>query len=186
MAEFKVPVKFAKDGSLEKALDELEKELEDVVRGMTVQVYDNILRRTPQYYGRMVASWTYSLGYPVFVDHSRLMDPLDEEGESKTFVRVRSKGDMEAIRMAKSFVGAVDTYYKLGDTVWISNGVNHGEGDYSGAVESGAIKLRHYNRPGDGVKRTLDMIQTKYGREAGVSKYMAQRLKGYKLGRENA
>lgn len=164
---------------LDEAFDALTRECEQVVRGITVEAWNAVLRQTPQYYGRAVASWTYTIGRPVFVDRSGEIVP-DEVAEDDDSFPVRSKGDPTAIGVANSFNIGADRVFKLGDTVWFANGVDHGEGPYSVALEVPHIRLRSANRPGQMVSRALDLMQSRYGH--GVSAQSAQRLKGLSLG----
>lgn len=158
--------------SLDRAFEELEAECEDIIRGLTVKVWNSILVRTPQYLGRMAASWSYSLNAPQFYDRSQMVD------HDKEFPV--SRGHMEAIHIANDDNVGSDTPFKLGDTVWIANGVDHGEGYYSGDIELNVIKLRSVNLPGAPVSRTLDMIAAKYGED--ISPREAGELKTLKIG----
>ncbi len=177
MPDINLPVRWSADGSFDKAFDELEKELEDVVRGLTVEVWNSILYRTPQFFGRMAASWSYSLDYPAFWDRSNMVAVGDTEEPGA----VKSRGHLEAIAVARASSAGIDTRFRLGDEVFIANGVDHGEGPYSGAIEAGDVMLRPINRPGRPVTRTMDFIQSRYGNDSGISANAAIRLKGLKL-----
>lgn len=170
-----IPGKISWQGeSLDKAFAELEEECEQIVRGLTVDVWNRILWRTPQYYGRMVVSYTYSLDFPVFVDRSDLVANLDALDPDERSTQLRSKGDLRAINIANGLNGYMPPRFKLGDTVWIANGVDHGEGPYSGAIEDGKVRLRSINRPGAMVSRTMDYVGSRY---ASVTKRQAGMLK---------
>jgi len=144
---------------LDEAFELLERDCAQVVRGVTVEVFNGVLARTPQYYGRMASSWTYSLNQPVYVDRSDEVHQRDDTNPPGPFRR----GSPTAVNMAKLFNLGNDRNLKLGDTVWISNGVDHGEGPYAGAVEYGGMRLRAVNRPGAPAARTLDYIEARYG-----------------------
>lgn len=161
--------------NLDAAFAHLEREVEDVVRGITVETWHGILNRTPQYLGRMVASYTYSLNAPVTVDRSHAIEVPDTEDHDELSSFVRSRGHVEAINTANLYNLGNDLRFRLGDTVWITNGVDHGEGAYSAAVELGEVRLRPANLPGQPVARTLDSIVARYG--ANVSKHRARYLR---------
>jgi hypothetical protein len=141
---------------LDRAFAELEAEVSDVVRGITVEAWNLVLLNTPQYYGRMVASWTYSLNSPVFVDRSLAMpndgDPYD----------IRQKGHPEGIGIANFASLGRDYGFKLGMSVWFANGVDHGEGPYSQDVEDGKVSLRPENRPGNAVGQAIDTMSVRH------------------------
>jgi hypothetical protein len=169
--------------SFDAAFDELEKELVNVTRGLFVEIFYGILQRTPQWQGRMVASWTFSLRTPHYVDRSH--DPslissgeihLDDKHEFQPY----QKGSQPAIQVALANSQFRDQDFKrLGDDVFISNGVDHGEGGYSWLVENGGINLRAVNRPGMPVRLTLDQVQSRY---ADISQRQAERLKQLSIG----
>ena len=93
------------------------------------------------------------------------------------------RGHPTAIAIANAASSGKDAQFKLGDTVWFANGVNHGEGDYAGTVESGEVKLRGVNLPGEPVKRTFDFIGVYY---ENISPNKAYTLKATHLGDSNA
>lgn len=152
--------------NLDKAMAELEKELTDIVRGITVKTWNSILSRTPQYYGRMAASWTYMIASaPSFYDRSsevqsrmgpsrEQLDGLEDPG----VFHALWKGHPQAIAIANSHSMGAEAGFKLGDKVWITNGVDHGEGPYSAAIENGEIRLYIYNMPGAPVKHTIEQL----------------------------
>lgn len=154
--------------NLDQAFAALESELTSIVRGLTVEIWNGVLLRTPQYYGRMVASYTYSVGVPVFVDRSHAVEPVTEEQIEST--PPKSKGHVEAIELANFYNSGAETRFKLGDMVFISNGVDHGEGSYSQAVEEGRVYLRSVNRPGAPARRTLDAIASRYANNISPKK----------------
>jgi hypothetical protein len=162
---------------LDAAFLELEAECASVIRGLTVEAWGRVLNTTPQFYGRAVASWSYSLGSPVFVDRS---DDVWFGQDWRTEDNRKSRGSTAAIGIANSFNLGKDHAFKLGDTVWFANGVDHGEGPYSQALEDATISLRSVNRPGHMVKRAIDYIQAKYGEDVKPSS--AARLKGLTIG----
>lgn len=154
---------------LDGAFDALEAECTDIVRGITLVAWNRTLEQTPQFYGRLVASWTYSLDMPVFTDNSHLIDTeavaqryghANDEGEPE-FDGLR-KGHPDAIAIANSINARVPAQFRLGDTVWFANGADHDEGPYAGEKEAGE-RLRPANRPGHMAQRALDWVQARYG-----------------------
>lgn len=162
--------------NLDKAFRELELECQSVIRGMSVEFWYRILNQTPQYYGRMVASYSYSLGVPKFVDRSGQVYSED------VVTRLRYKGHLDAIRVADASSAGREKRFQLGSTIYISNGVEHGEGAYSDAVESAGVSLRAVNRPGFMVKRAVDYMVARYGRSVKADR--AQYLKTLFIGSE--
>lgn len=157
--------------NFDEAFDSLEAEITNIVRGITVEVWNLILVRTPQFEGRMVASYTYSLNKPVFIDRSMEISPVDEEGNAAAdHRRTFRAGSTTAINLANLESLGADGKFRLGDTVFISNGVDHGEGPYSQAIEDGDIVLRSVNRPGRPARRALDWIAARYGVEVAPSR----------------
>lgn len=177
---------------LDEALGELERELTDVTRGMTVHLFYSILARTPQYYGGMAASWSYNYNGRAY-DRSNLIPARAAEAratlwdqvlpDSKAEPAVRRRGDGWAINLAESANAGEDSLFRLGRKTYITNGVDHGEGPYSGEVETWKTTppLRAANLPGQPVARSLDMVLSLYGN--GVKAGQAQRLKAWRIGR---
>lgn len=168
--------------NLEQAMRELESELTQIVRGLTIYTWNSILSKTPQYYGRMAASWTYRVGStPAFYDRSgevqSRMGPSREQLEGYddpgTF-HALWKGHPQAIAIANSHSAGADAGFKLGDTVWITNGVDHGEGPYSAAIENGEIRLRMYNMPGTPVKQTVEQLLKEFSAQSGRARAWSQ------------
>lgn len=172
---------------LDAAFAELEAECTNVVRGLTVKLYNGILSKTPQYLGRMAASWSYSLGTPLYVDRSNLVQPPAVKGPSGFIDYGEFKGlwrgHPQAIAVAGAANAGKDAGFRLGMTVYISNGVNHGEGEYAGAVESGEVILRAVNRPGAPVQRSLDGIGATH---QNISPLRARGLKALRIGQPDA
>lgn len=173
---------------LDAAFAELEAELTQVARGLTVRIFNGFLSKTPQYLGRMTASWTYSLDAPEFVDRSDQVDPEAEKLASHRFddhgaFQGLYPGHPLAIAIANAANAGRDTGFKLGMTVYISNGVNHGEGAYSQDIEDGNIVLRAENRPGAPVARTLDWASAYY---RDISPVKARTLKALRIGQPDA
>lgn len=175
---------------LDEAFAELEAELTDVARGLTVRIWSGILSKTPQYEGRMAASWSYSIGAPEYVDRSHLVSPdpfgqgdFTHLGYYKDGVVPLYKGAPAAIAVSNSANAGRDKAFKLGDVVYISNGVNHGEGEYSQAIEDGNILLRAENLPGAPVSRTLDWASVYFN---DVSPPKAASLKALTIGSSDA
>lgn len=145
---------------LDEAFAALEAELTDVVRGLTVEVFWHTLKMSPQFYGRYASSWTYQIGTPDFHNNTTFATETREG-----FSVIRQKGDSGPIGAALSYSRGRDSAFKLGDTVYISNGVDHGEGPYAAGIEDGSIKLRSVNRPGMPLRRAIDMAGSWYGNE---------------------
>lgn len=168
---------------LDAAFDELEAELVQVVRGMSVELWNGVLAKTPQFHGRMAASWSYSIDTPHYVDRS---DELDFVGPRRVQIGNFEpttglyRGHPEAIAVANMANAGRDAGFRLGQTIWLANGVDHGEGPYSQAVEDGTVRLRAVNRPGAPVERSADQLVSRYGED--VSAAQAQRLKLLKIG----
>ena len=171
---------------LDKAFEEIEAELSQVVRGLSIEAWNYVLQQTPQFYGRLAASWTYSLNAPVFVDRSKaammsvstLANFTTDPDEGDVFTG-RRKGDPEAIGIANLASIGHETRFKLGDTIFFSNGADHGEGPYAADVESGAVYLRPVNRPGRMASRAFDRMQSKYGND--VSPQRVEYLKSLRI-----
>lgn len=165
--------------NLDAAFEQLEADLTNVARGLAVRAWDALLARTPQFYGRMTASWTFSLNSPVFVDRSdaawaEQTDKIDEG----PFAGLR-QGHPVAIELANFYNAGRDKAFKLGDTVWFANGVDHGEGPYSQDVEDGNINLRAENLPGEPARRAIDWIGLRY---AEITPNQARLLRARTLG----
>lgn len=165
--------------NLDEAFAELEAELTLTVRGMSVVLWNSILQKTPQFFGRLVASWTYSLNVPETVDRSSATwngqyVPVDEHQSGASWA-----GNLPAIIAANSFNLGKDTAFKLGDVIYFSNGADHGEGAYADLAEKGLIRLRAVNQPGEMVARTMDWASVHY---SNISSDQSRRLSTKVLG----
>lgn len=160
------------EDDLDRAFEEIEARLTAVARGYSVHLWTMVLDATPQFFGRMTASWTYSIGTPVFVDRSDMVeveelpttvkDQLGLDPDQPAY-RLKQKGHHKAVNIAiEASIPAV-SQFKLGDKVFMANGVNHGEGPYASGVEDGSIRLRNVNRPGRPVKTSVDKMRAEYG-----------------------
>lgn len=149
----------------DKAMAELEGELEGVIRGISVHAFNSLLSKTPQFYGRMTASWDYQIGSsPSFYDRSEEVmtrfqadrEDFDSPDQFSGFWR----GHPAAIAIANNHSRGREAGFKLGNTIWITNGVDHGEGPYSDAIEQGEVRLRaeNYPDPSSPVKRTVEQM----------------------------
>lgn len=158
----------------------LEAECTDIIRGLTVRVFNSVLSRTPQFLGRMAASWEYSIGAPSFVDRSDLVfsKELMEKGYYKDSWKLK-KGNPAAIYIANAANAGRDKAFKLGDIVYFANGVNHGEGPYAGAVEDGSVRLRSVNLPDAPASRALDWANDFY---SDITPNKAETLKSLTIG----
>lgn len=151
--------------NLDEAFSTLEAECTDIVRGITVEVFWNTLKMSPQYFGRFASSWTYRIGSPEF----RSSTDFDYESEDQGYAEIFRKGSVPAIESALKYNKGRDANFKLGDTVYISNGVNHGEGSYAQGIEDGSIYLRPVNMPGRPLGRAIDIASSWYGNEVHES-----------------
>lgn len=175
---------------LDAAFAELEAECTDIIRGFTVRAFNSILSKTPQFQGRMAASWSYCLNHPHFDDRSAMVT-LDrtatgvhtELGYYQEGVQGLYRGHPVAIAIANAANAGRDKAFKLGDIVYLTNGVNHGEGSYSDSVESGEITLRAENQPGAPVSRTIDYMGVYY---QAISPVKARSLKALQIGAPDA
>lgn len=160
---------------LDKALASMRTRLDHVARGITVTTWNGLLHRSPQYSGRLVASWTYNVNTPVVVDRSKAVPALVPG------VGPRRAGDPQAIAVANAASAGRELKFKLGDHAYLSNGANHGEGYYASAAERGDIRLRFVNmRSHPAVARTLASIESRYA--TGVNRRSAGQLAALKIG----
>lgn len=169
---------------LDEAFAELEAECTAVVRGLTVEIWNGILAKTPQYYGELAASWSYSLNEPTYVDRSeRLSMDLPGAGRvnGRWFTTVPlSQGHYAAIAIAKADSAGRENGFNLGDEVWIANGADHGDGYYADTVEHMGSLLRAANRPGLMVQRTVDRAGSVYAE--GMTTPKAKKLDSLSVG----
>lgn len=169
---------------LDAAFAELEAECTSIARGLTVRAWQSVLARTPQYMGRMAASWAYCLNHEAFYDRS---DDVDPQGAQLDATRYRGPNEFQPLRRGDTAAIAIsnlhnlgkDQDFKLGDVVYITNGVDHGEGAYSQAIEDGEVRLRPANLPGKPQKLTEDYINAYY---KDISKAKAMTLKSISIG----
>lgn len=153
-------------------MNELEEEVAAACIGLGIELFESILYRSPQSSGSYAASWTMSLNVPKAVDR-RGMVPASEKtmtfnrggpGYDLTVGIPYSKGDLPAIELAMAASSGIKSAFRLGDTIWISNGVLNEEGEaYGMDIESGEMMLRAVNRPGDALARSCDYVIRQYG-----------------------
>jgi hypothetical protein len=175
---------------LDAAFADLEQECADVIRGMSVELYTSILVKTPQYVGGLAASWSYSLNQPEYVDRSADVgsDVLNGDLESLIGASRKARGLKGLRRGHPTAVGVAnaanlgrEAAFKLGDTIWIANGADHGEGPYSQKIEDAPPSaLRAVNRPGRMVGRSVDRMLAHYALD--TSKNRARVLSTLKIG----
>lgn len=168
--------------NLDQAFSELEKDCTEVVRGITVELWNSILIKTPQYFGGMAASWNYTYNKADVANRTSMIPArVAMESDSWFSHSPTRRGDPFAIGIANAASAGKDASFKLGKMVYINNGVFHDEGEYSAIIESyEPTQLRTFNRPGKPVHRSLDMIATRYGQD--VSRNAAAYLKNLKIG----
>ena len=126
--------------NLDVAFKELEDECASVIRGMTVDIFKTAVTWSPQSKGVFVSSWQYSLNRPVFWSN-----PEFAGTEPETYM----KGNRPAIEAAFQANAGDEMPFKLGDTVYISNGAEGVDGEYGVLIEDGSMKLRYENRGGN-------------------------------------
>ena len=160
---------------LDEAFAELEAECANVIRGMTVEIFLHTLQYSPQYFGRYASSWTYKIGSPEFWTNPE----FDYVAEDQGYAPIYRKGDYPALASAVKHNLGRDSGFRLGDTVYISNGVDHGEGSYAGLIEDGQIKLRAVNQPGRPLGRALDRAATWFAND--VNPKHAANLKAMRI-----
>jgi hypothetical protein len=181
------------EAELDRAFAEIAQDLTVAVRGMSIEIWDIMLKQTPQLYGRMVASWTYSLDMPVYVDRSDMIDQSKAPARWKARVTKDSvprqtlveldgwrKGSPEAIRIANAASAGMPDRFQLGQTIWMANGVNHGDGHYGLDIEEGRVNLRKVNQPGTPRKIAVDKITVKYAE--GIWYWDLEKLKKKRIG----
>lgn len=166
--------------NLDEAIEDLIKqEITPVVRGLAVFTWNSILTKTPQYHGRLVASWSFSLNSPQFLDRSNSVHPLGDNFVGP--VQAKYRGHHEAIVVANMANAGRDLPFQLGDTIWFANGADHGEGAYSSFIENvDESWLRQYNRPGHAVERSLAVVSARFGDD--ITKQMANQFKNLRIG----
>ena len=122
------------DKQIEKAIKNLELNVGRVFAGIVENAFSWLVLETPQWSGRMAASWNMTVNRA----------SLEPAPESK-FPYVKNpyqKGDMKAVRYALSRAQGKSATFKNrfeahGWTIQIHNGV-----EYAGLVNSGAVELR--------------------------------------------
>lgn len=174
--------------NLDDAFGDLERECSEIVRGLSIEAWNFTLQQTPQFEGRLVASWSYSLNQPHYVDRSRAAELItktadqfltdDDEGD---VFSGRRKGDPEAIAIANLGSEGKEMPFALGMSIFFANGVDHGEGPYAADIERGAAHLRPVNQPGRMAERAFDRLAARYG--SGVSARKADELKSMRIGK---
>lgn len=146
----------------------LEQEVTEIVRGFTVETFLGILAKTPQYYGRLAASWNYSLNQPYYANRTAQVEAGrgKEQDRVEGPVNLRWRGHPLAVQIAIQACAGKDEAFRLGQTVWIANGADHGEGKYSQDIEEASpTALRAVNQPGRMVGRTLDRAAARYAEQ---------------------
>lgn len=152
--------------NLDGAFAELEQEVTDIVRGITIESFHFLLRTSPQYYGRFVANWNYSLNTQNTSVNSAFQPKVAYwKTDEMNAQSIYKKGDEEAITYAMQNNAGVPDGFKLGDTVYFTNSVDHADD-----LEEGRIQLRAVNMPGRPMKRTLDRISSWYSNDVNHSR----------------
>jgi hypothetical protein len=179
------------DDDFEAAFAALEQECTEVIRGLSVELWNRVLDQTPQFFGGAAASWTYSFGSPVFVDRSHMI----EERQDVVFRNSREagrgfsglhKGHPDAIEIANFMNRGKEQGFRLGMDIFFANGVDHGEGPYAAALEDGSVHLRAVNQPGRMAGRAVDFAYARYGGDRSISWEKAQRLRTLAIGESDA
>lgn len=164
------------DGSIDAAFDALEAECADIIRGMTVEIFLHTLQMSPQYFGRYASSWTYQVGKP---ELGWTNPEFVYEGEDQGYAMLHRKGDYPALASAIQHNTGRDNAFRLGETVYISNSADHGEGPYAQGIENGTVKLRSVNQPGRPLGRAIDRAATWFA--TSVNPKHAAELKALRL-----
>lgn len=152
---------------VEEALDALEGDVRQAIAGVAVELFNNIINRSPQYSGAYAASWTISSNEPKYINRRGQVEgtALKRDEDTGLFIEAPfQKGSVPAIDLALRESKGFSEAFRLGDTVWIANGVLNEEGEsYGPSIESGTINLRAVNRPGDALQRSLNFVVGRYG-----------------------
>jgi len=156
---------------LDEAFAELEQECTEIVRGITVEIFNHTLHMSPQYFGRYVSSWTYKVGSPDLWMNPTFDFFIEDTGGE----RIKRKGDREAIDAAVQHNAGRELEFKLGSTVYISNGSDHGEGPYAALIEEEPDWLRDVNKPGRPLGRSIDRAGTWYAHTVNPARVPALR-----------
>ena len=157
--------------NLDAAFAELEAECANVIRGMTVEIFKYTLHLSPQSKGVFVSSWQYSLNRPIYWSN-----PEFANVEPETYM----KGNLPAIEAALQANAGDDAPFKLGDTVYISNGAEGLDGEYGILIEEGTMKLRYENRGGlRPLSRAVDRAATWFAND--VNPKHAANLKAMRI-----
>ena len=168
--------------NLDVAFDALEAEVGRIAKGVTVSLWKDILKRTPQYTGEMAASWTYSIGTPVYVDRGDKVESVERVtrigADGEEFDGFSSyglwRGHQKAIGVANKYSAGKEDAYKLGDVVYIANGAGH-----AGRIELDLVQLRGVNLPGRPAHYAISSIASRYS--SGISRRAAAQLKRLRI-----
>lgn len=138
-----VPFKIVSVKGLDVAFARIEREAAEVARGVAIEVFRRALENTPQYFGRMAASWTISYGTPQTYNQ---VDPVvtTDPKWGKAFWPVVDYSI--AIDQAKQRNAGNLDGFRLGQKIYITNGAFHGE-NYARGIEEGTVPLRDVHQP---------------------------------------
>lgn len=156
---------------VERWLEKTEDRVMHVANGIAVELFEEVLRTSPQFSGDFAANWQYSINSinSTFNELNLLDDPARPSFGA---------GSHPAIQYAKTMNKGRDTGYQLGDTLYIANSAYHDE-PYALLIENQQINFRRWagNR-GATVQHAFLTVLPKY---ENVSPLAATRLARKKL-----
>lgn len=129
-------------GQLDSWLADVEKEVEDIARGLATEALIYLLDYSPQYSGDFAANWNMSVNTPDYTFHSDVF--RDKHFPVKSGQTAFHMGDGPAMEYAfRNAAGKLDSF-KLGDTIWLANAAAHDE-PYAWLIEDNRIHFRPRN-----------------------------------------
>lgn len=153
-------------------VDKVGVETAQVANGMAVEMFEMLLKISPQYSGDFAANWQYSRNIPN-TNFSEL-NLLDQDPSRTPF----GAGSRPAINYATVMNKGRDTFVKLGDTFYLSNSAAHHE-PYALKIERNTINFRtEAGNAGKVVERTVNYLWPTY---TSLNALQVKRLRGKKL-----
>lgn len=136
----------------EEWLEKAQAEVEQTIKGASVEVFKMVLRNSPQFSGDFVGNWNYSVGEPDYkFEYLDLIQPGEEP-----FIM----GDSPAINYAIAQNAGRESGFNLGDTIYFANSAEH-DTPYAVAIEENAVKFRIGNI-GAPLERTVFEFGSQY------------------------
>jgi hypothetical protein len=114
----------------------LRKRAEAVTGEMAMAVLTKIVNGSPQYTGDYVANWNLSVGAPDFS-----FDAYVFKTPAEAYKDPSQMGDAGAINRALGNAGRGMRQIRLGQSVYLANGAEHGD-PYAWKIEAGAMNFR--------------------------------------------